>query len=215
MAIRVDSKTNPFGVSGHMVNTSTQTKWNGLLGDLQLAAHDPAWIQQVRVVPDVSRRTATVTLSIGNITDVPQTGRVLVSATPFNVPEAKGRNPIVVSHAFTATPGGATLSLTLPMGADALLWDEFHPALYRLVVNSETEAAEGIRFRPTYRDEFGLREFKTKNSQFIINGRTTMLRGKHDAQVFPLLGHTAMDLAEWTRVLTIAKSYGINQQDHN
>ena len=48
LTIRVDSKTDPYGVSGHMVNTSTQTKWNGLLGDLHLAAHDPVWIQQVR-----------------------------------------------------------------------------------------------------------------------------------------------------------------------
>ena len=210
LTIRVDSRTVPFGVSGHMVNTSTQTRWNGLLGDLHLAAHDPVWTRQARVVSDIRGKAATIILALGNATEVPQHGHLTLNATPFNVPEATGGRPLTTARAFTVPPGGATISCTLPMGKDALLWDEFHPALYRMVVTLETETNEGRQFRHIYRDEFGLREFKATGTQFTINGRTTQLRGKHDAMVFPLLGHVAMDLDEWTRVLTVAKSYGIN-----
>jgi len=56
LTIRVDSKTKPFGVGGHMLTTSVQTDWNGLLGDLHLEAHEPVWIQQARVTPDVPGR---------------------------------------------------------------------------------------------------------------------------------------------------------------
>ena len=210
LTIRVDSKSRPFGVGGHMIITSPQTKWNGLLGDLHLAAHEPVWIQQVRATPDVPHRSAVVNVSVGNITEVPQRGHIILSATPFNVPEANDRKPASVTSNFIAAPGGAPVSLALPLGTNALLWDEFHPALYRLEVKLATEAVAGKVFCDIRHEEFGLREFKTKNGQFTINGRTIMLRGKHDALVFPLLGHVAMDRAEWMRVLSVAKSYGIN-----
>jgi len=210
LTIRVDSRTVPFGVSGHMVNTSTQTRWNGLLGELHLAAHDPVWTRQARVVSDIREKAANVLLSLGNATEVPQRGHLTLSAAPFNVPEATGRRPLTTTCAFTVSPGGGTVSCTLAIGKDALLWDEFHPALYRLVVSLETETNGARQFQHAYRDEFGLREFRATGTQFTINGRTTQLRGKHDAMVFPLLGHVAMDLDEWTRVLTVAKSYGIN-----
>ena len=210
LTIRVDSKAVPHGASGHMLNTSTQTRWNGLIGDLHLAAHDPVWIERVRVTSDLANRAATVRLFIGNITGRPQRGQIILAATPFNVTEAKGRQAIRLTNAFTTAFDGTNVSITLRLGAEALLWDEFHPALYRLTANLETTAAARASFRHTWQDEFGLREFKAKDGQFTINGRTLMLRGKHDAMVFPLLGHAAMDLAEWTRVMTIAKSYGIN-----
>ena len=210
LTVRVDSKTTPAGTSGHMLDTSTQTRWNGLIGDLHLAAHDPVWIRQMRVTPDVANKTATVTLFIGNDSENPQSGQIQISGTPFNVPEAKDRKPVSHTTDFTAVPGGSAVSISLPLGADALLWDEFHPALYRLVANLETEAIGGKKFRDASRAEFGLREFKAKDGQFTINGRITMLRGKHDALVFPVPGHVAMDLQEWMRVLRIAKSYGIN-----
>ena len=191
-----------------MFNSSTQTRWNGFLGDLHLAAHDPVWIQKMRVSPDVAHQAARVTFSIGNDTGRSQRGQVSISATPFNVPEAKGRKPARLTADFTADPGGAAVTISLPLGADALLWDEFHSALYRLEANLETTGAK--KFRDAFHDEFGLREFKAKDGQFTMNGRITMLRGKHDALVFPVSGQVAMDLQEWMRVLTIAKSYGIN-----
>ena len=211
LTILVDSKTYPPGVPGHshMLDTSTGTRWNGVIGDLHLRAHDPVWIETMRVTTNVVTKVATVTLSIGNTTGSPQRGQIKMAATAFNVPKAKGRKPLRLTGEFTAPPGGATLTLSLPLGADPLLWDEFHPALYTLVTALETEATDGKTFRHTVSDEFGLRDFRAKDGQFTINGRATLLRGKHEAMVFPITGHVAMDLEEWVRVLTIAKSYGI------
>ena len=210
LTIRVDSKTLPPGISGHMANTSTQTKWNGLIGDLHLAARDAVWIQSVRVIPDVAQKSATVTLTLSNLSGQSQSGRLVLSAKAFNVPEAKRGASAGLTQAFTVAPGGSTLSLVLPLGPQALLWDEFHPALYRLEVTFQTAAAGGGPFQQTCREEFGLREFKTRDGQFTINGRTTLLRGKHDALVFPLLGHPPMDVESWVRVFTVAKAYGVN-----
>lgn len=50
--------------------------------------------------------------------------------------------------------------------------------------------------------KFGLREFKTVGTQFAINNRKTFLRGKHDALVWPILGHPSMDVDAWIRLLS-------------
>jgi hypothetical protein len=45
---------------------------------------------------------------------------------------------------------------------------------------------KGRFFRDSRTVETGLREFKARGTQFAVNGRTTFLRGKHDACIFPL-----------------------------
>ena len=46
--------------------------------------------------------------------------------------------------------------------------------------------------------------------QFRAGGHPVFLRGKHDACVFPLTGHTPMDKATWVHYFQRCKDYGIN-----
>jgi hypothetical protein len=209
LTILVDSRV-PAGVSGHMANSATQTQWNGLIGDIHLSVHDLVRIGLIRVVPEVSKQRVMVTVCVKNGTDKQQHGQVTLVASPLASPEGTHPMPMTASSAFAAEPGETKLSLPLPLGADAQRWDEFHPALYRLEVKLKTETASGKASSDTRSLEFGLREFGAKGSQFTINGHPTMLRGKHDALVFPLTGYPPMDEEAWTRVFTTAKSYGIN-----
>ena len=95
--------------------------------------------------------------------------------------------------------------LELALGDKALLWSEFTPSLYRFSVSLKTD-----QLVDTEQATFGLRDFKTKGRQFTMNGKTTFLRGKHDACVFPLIAHTAMDVETWRHYFQVAKQYGIN-----
>lgn len=54
------------------------------------------------------------------------------------------------------------------------------------------------------------KDFHIEGSHFFANGHMVFLRGKHDAAVWPLTGHTAMDVDKWARYLSICKTYGIN-----
>jgi hypothetical protein len=81
-------------------------------------------------------------------------------------------------------------------------WSEFHPTLH-------TVRAE-IKGKDECEQRFGLCDFKASGTQFSVNGHTTFLRGKHDACVFPKTAHVPMDVAEWSRYLSICKEYGIN-----
>ena len=48
------------------------------------------------------------------------------------------------------------------------------------------------------------------DARFMAGGKPVFLRGKHDACVFPLTGHTPMDKASWINYFQRCKDYGIN-----
>ena len=48
------------------------------------------------------------------------------------------------------------------------------------------------------------------DGQFMAGGHPVFLRGKHDACVFPLTGHTPMDKASWINYFRRCQEYGIN-----
>ena len=48
------------------------------------------------------------------------------------------------------------------------------------------------------------------DGHFEAGGRPVFLRGKHDACVFPLTGHSPMDKASWVHYFQRCKDYGIN-----
>ena len=48
------------------------------------------------------------------------------------------------------------------------------------------------------------------DGQFMARGHPVFLRGKHDACVFPLTGHSPMDKTSWINYFQRCKDYGIN-----
>ena len=54
------------------------------------------------------------------------------------------------------------------------------------------------------------RNFHIKGQHFFANGHVIFLRGKHDACVWPLTGHVAMDVKSWKDYLGRCADYGIN-----
>ena len=93
------------------------------------------------------------------------------------------------------------------MGEHPLLWDEFHPNLYR--VTAEV-CADGILWDAAAED-FGMRAFTTGANQggrqFFINGRPTQLRGEINCAIFPKTGYAPMGLADWLDIFRIYKDY--------
>ena len=54
------------------------------------------------------------------------------------------------------------------------------------------------------------RNFHIEGQHFYANGHKIFLRGKHDACVWPLTGHVAMDVASWKNYLGKCVDYGLN-----
>lgn len=199
LTVRIDNRLEKQPVRGHQVSDDTQTNWNGLVGELALEVTDRLWIEDVSVYPDAANRAARVRVTLGNETKHPAKGRLALECAVNGV-SMKGE------AMFTGARDGSVVETRLELGADAPLWDEFNPALHRLTVTLVSDTGEKDR----HEMRFGLRDFSTRGTQFTLNGKAVLLRGRHDACVFPLTGYAPMDKAAWLAYFKICRDYGLN-----
>ena len=53
-------------------------------------------------------------------------------------------------------------------------------------------------------------DFHIEGQHFYANGHKIFLRGRHDACVWPLTGHVAMDVDSWRKYFKVCEDYGLN-----
>jgi hypothetical protein len=207
ITVLVDNARLPPVGPSHAVDERTQTNWNGIIGKMELRATAPVWLEGIQVYPNAEKKQAVIRAVIGNITGKADSGRIAVGCKSYNV--AKPSTFKTQSINVKAGERENVVEFTYKPGDDVPLWDEFYPAMLHLNLTLETMGGE-----EPYRDQrsvnFGMRDFTRKQNRFTINGRPVFLRGKNDCCIFPLTGYPPMDKAGWLRVLSIAKSYGIN-----
>jgi hypothetical protein len=191
LTIRVDnSMIVNVGPWAHSVTDHTQGNWNGMVGDLELLAISPVWIDDVQVYPNVSRKSALVKVQIGNATGKP------------------GHATLAIGRQLTEViwdAQGAVTEVEVALGKDAKTWDEFAPALQKL----------SLKLRGTQADDertvtFGLRQIEEANKQFVLNGHPAFFRGTLECCIFPLTGYPPTDVESWKRIITICKAHGLN-----
>ena len=84
----------------------------------------------------------------------------------------------------------------------------------------ELFTVNGLRFTGDFPAKSGLanissvnpifKDFHIEGQHFYANGHRIFLRGKHDACVWPLTGHVAMDVESWKDYLGTCDAYGLN-----
>ncbi|HBG26533.1 MAG: hypothetical protein A2Y10_01050 [Planctomycetes bacterium GWF2_41_51] len=196
ITICVDNSNNPPLGETQQLTEATQTNWNGIVGAIQLQATDPVWIEDVQVYPNVAAKVTKVGITIGN-----STGKAVSCEISANA----------VTSTHIVESNYAEINIEIPFGKEARLWDEFDTNLYQLKIKlTGTDGSQEMRYNDTKFINFGMRQFRAKGTQLIINDKIIFLRGKVDCCVFPLTGYAPMDKNSWQRVFSIAKSYGIN-----
>jgi hypothetical protein len=205
LTLRINNSEYPNIGDAHQISDHTQTNWNGVIGKIGLAAADPVYIDDVQVYSDVAGKKIRVRVEAVNTAGLLANSTLTLNASKTDgTPQGKP-----VSMPFPAGDKPTVVEVNYPLGDTAQCWDEFTPVLYKLVVSLDASSANK-RYADSREVIFGLRDFKVKGTQFNINGKTTFLRGKHDACVFPLTGYPPMTVEGWLKVFNIAKSYGIN-----
>ena len=187
--------------SSHAYSASTQTNWNGIIGDFYLESVPLCGIDDIQLYPDVAKKVVTARVTLRNPDKGVGKGILSFYAEAWNT-DKQHKTPVQTIEVDWTKP---EQEFELALGDKALLWSEFTPALYRLSVSLKTDQSVD-----TEQATFGLRDFKAKGRQFTMNGKVMFLRGKHDACVFPLIAHTAMDVETWRHYFQVAKQYGIN-----
>jgi hypothetical protein len=191
------------GKDSHSITDQTQGNWNGIVGEICLQTAPQVYMENVQVYPDIHSKTARVSISIASNTNKSAPGKITLSAESFNG-ERKHCLPETTSD-FILENGKTLLEMQLNMGEETLLWDEFHPALYKLKVSltskQQTETKE---------ISFGMREITIQGKWFYVNGRKTMLRGTVENCNFPFTGYAPMDVDSWLKVFKICREHGLN-----
>ncbi|MDR2918180.1 MAG: beta-glycosidase [Tannerella sp.] len=186
--------------NSHAYTESTQTNWNGIIGKIQLEARPLTYIHEIQIYPDAKKKNALVKIVLSKPAGENESPEIKLLAEACNT-DKKQRVEVVKK----GEPLQEEVEILLDFGDNAVLWDEFDPAFYTLTVS-----LKGKGYADSQQVTFGLRDFAVKGTQFTMNDNVTFLRGKHDACVFPLTGHVAMDVESWRNYFKIAKSYGIN-----
>lgn len=187
----------PCLTGSHAYSENTQTNWNGITGKFSLEALPDPWIRDIQVYPDVSSHTATIKLKV--VSSKRTQTRFSCSIHSFNT---RVRQHIRLRPGkVSLSPGEQTVETVADLGPRALLWSEFHPALYRIDANLGRDRISA---------SFGMKDLKVEGRRLTLNGKKIFLRGTHDALVFPLTGCPPTDLKSWIAVLALEKAHGLN-----
>jgi hypothetical protein len=209
LTIRVDNRLIVnVGPNAHSVSDHTQTNWNGIVGRIELSAGSPVWIDDLQVYPDVARKSAKVHIRVNNALARSGRARLTLQAQLTNSALRQTPEPVAVDVDLEA--GGMQTEVSYALGDDAQLWDEFHPALYRLAVDLEA-LVDGASYVDRQTTTFGLREVHIDGTQLAINGRKLFIRGTLECCIFPLTGYPPTDLDAWKRIIQVCKAHGLNQ----
>ncbi len=201
VVLRIDNRCHIDVGVAHAVNDWIQTNWNGAIGRIELLAKDPVRIDNLQVYPDIHRGSVAFLATIVN-----QSNRVLecrlevaIGAISSDYVQTFGGKQVKV------VPGLSVVEFTETLNPKPRTWDEFKPTLYRLTLDL---ACGDWRDRCTA--PFAFRELKVQGNRFLLNDRPIMLRGTHDAGLFPLTGYPAMDKASWSKIFERCKQFGLN-----
>lgn len=203
LTIRVDNSYRiDVGKNAHSVTDHTQTNWNGIVGDIQLRATDPVWIDNVWTYPNLDEGHVRLEGTVRNMTGASVDGEVEVVVAQIRAEDV---------HVESQDVGGigeeASFEMTVSLGGDVVTWDEFTPNLYRAEVRLR---ADDGAYAHHYETTFGMREIGTDGTQFVMNDRPVYLRGTLECCIFPKTGYPPTDAAGWMDLFETAQSYGLN-----
>ncbi len=208
LTIRVDNSMKyNVGINAHSVSDHTQTNWNGIIGRMELQATDQIWLSNVQVYPDGQNKTAKLNITIGNSTGRDVAGMIMLGAESYN----SGQKHKVATKSIEFTTAGyeTTVEVDYHLGENVLLWDEFSPAMYKLAVSLRAKGGKAV-YSDRQTVTFGMRQFRTRGTQFTMNDRLIFLRGTLECCIFPLTGYPDMSVDGWLRIFRTAKAHGLN-----
>jgi hypothetical protein len=186
------------GVNSHSITDHTQGNWNGAVGKLYIEARPLINIRNIQVYPDVQNKKIAVKIKVENS---------IGKATSVKLNLSVSGTSKIGSNNFDLKEGENILGMSLEMGADMKLWDEFHPNIYSLEASLKDKTSGQTDVLAT---TFGMREFKVTGKQILINGQPTFLRGTLECAIFPRTGYPPTDVAEWLRIFNVCRAHGLN-----
>ncbi|WP_186755232.1 glycoside hydrolase family 2 TIM barrel-domain containing protein [Echinicola salinicaeni] len=200
LTIRINNDMiHNIGDKGHAYGEYTQSIWNGIVGKIELRAHDLSAISQLRTFPN----TADDHLDLNIIVDAEKAEKAKFE---ISITQIGHKEPVFQSTLHQRLQTG-TQELNIPLSLNGALkkWNEFDPTVYTLEVRLKTR-----KFEDLAETEFGFVNYSHDGTHVLVNGEPVFLRGNLDCVHFPLTGYSSAKVEDWERIFKIYKDYGLN-----
>ncbi len=203
ISIRIDNRTDKIdvGENSHSISDHTQSNWNGIVGHINLATKNKIYFDHVDIYPDIKTKSIEVKATIANTTTKNQT----IDIPLFTQLKRDKTQTDKAFFNFDIKPGKNTVTMHYSMGDKALLWDEFNPNVYELIMEIHSQQGRDKRT-----ETFGLRNINITGSQFMVNNRPVFMRGALECAIFPKTGYPSTDATYWKKIYKTLKSHGLN-----
>ncbi len=217
ITVRVDNRMKELDVGwdSHSVSDHTQSNWNGIVGELSISPVPQVSIGAVKIFPKIEDKSILVSGEIMNTqiqgTTAEVIGKVFVKEDRNTVETRSSKKGDDISALASENielqliEGANSFEIRIPLGDDALLWDEFNPNLYTLELS-----AQSGKNKDKVSETFGLRKIEANENGIFVNKRPTFLRGTLECAIFPLTGYPSTNPDEWKRIMLVIKNHGLN-----
>lgn len=178
--------------SSHAASESTQTNWNGILGDFYLFAKNPFHIINIDIKENETLDNALINIEFNE--RAPEGGKLTgyINGKKFIEKQIK--------------LGSASMEIRLPL-KDVALWSAANPTLHNLSFSILDNKGRQI---DSFETVTGFRHVGSKDRNFTINGEPVFLRGTVNAAVFPQTTYPPLDVESWMGYYQTLQNYGIN-----
>jgi beta-galactosidase len=200
LTILVDNEMiHNIGDKGHAYSDYTQSIWNGIVGLMEMRAYDRVRIESVRTFPDIANDNLKVEVTLNALPDSETALDYTVRSVKNGGKVLSGRvNPVV------QTDGKRGL-FNIHVNGRLKKWSEFSPEVYSLEISLKSDKSADYS-----ETEFGFYQVSHDGTKVLINGQPVFLRGNLDCVHFPLTGYPSCEVADWERIFSIYKEYGLN-----
>ncbi|WP_010519008.1 glycoside hydrolase family 2 [Croceivirga radicis] len=188
-----------IGDKGHAYSESTQTIWNGLVGELKLIAKDPTHFVDLKTISNLKEDKLEVWTKI----NASKASKISIFASIKHI----NGNDILLSdkYTFQLERGIQNINFHLNLMDKIKPWSEFDPEVYEI-----TLSLKAGKNQDSIDSEFGFVEVAHNGTQVTINGEPVFLRGNLDNVHFPLTGYPSTKVEDWLAIFKTYKDYGLN-----
>jgi len=192
-----------IGDVGHTYTDYTQTKWNGILGRMELNAFDILKINNLKVFPYFKSNTVGVDFILSS--ELPANADILATATLVDKKSGAVVQTMEKTFKGFESKTSDVFKLNMKLNNPIKGWSEFDPYLYDFKFSVKSGNTSDERT-----ETIGFRDIDHSKTKIIINGIPAFMRGNLNNAEFPLTGYPPTNVDEWERLLKIHQDYGLN-----
>lgn len=197
LTMKIDNRMiHPIGNKNHGYGEQTQSRWNGVIGEIKLNARPKSQIKSLRVF---TNNLPNNQMQFG----IKNSGTMAGLKVRCSIIDPKGGKVIGISQKEVAK---SIQNINVTCTINPIQWSEFTPKTYL----AKVELFRDDKLYDTLTSTCGFRKISNKGNKLLINGKPVFMRGNLDCVHFPKTGYPSPYKKDWIRIFKTYQEYNLN-----